>query len=99
MKPATRITNRREFVKITAAAMAGLSFAASSALAAEESKPGRKFTICLSCRMIGVAGGANQLLKWASQYDFESIEPPESILSAYGQTGRIHGEATIYEVL
>jgi len=82
MKPGTRTTNRREFVRISALGMAGLSFAAGWASAAQERKPARKFTICLSCRMIGVAGGANQVLKWAGQYGFESIEPPQSILSS-----------------
>lgn len=79
--------NRRHFLTTTAAGMASLGFATSLASAANEPKTKRKFTLCLSCGMIGVPGDAHQILNWASQLGFESIEPETSFLASLSDTG------------
>jgi sugar phosphate isomerase/epimerase len=61
--------------------MASLGFAIPLASVAGEPKPKRKFTLCLACGMIGVSGDARQVLNWASQFGFESIEPATSFLA------------------
>lgn len=78
--------NRRDFIKTTAAGMASLGLAIHAASAADASKPKRQFQLCLSCGMIGVSGDPHQTLKWASQFGFESIEPPTSFLAKLSDT-------------
>jgi len=80
MNALLRNCSRREFLSTTAAGLAGFAFAASVAPAAE-SMPQRKFTLCLACGMIGVSGDPHQVVNWASQFGFESIEPPASFLA------------------
>jgi sugar phosphate isomerase/epimerase len=72
---------RRHFIKTTAAGVASLGFATSLISAADEPKPKRKFTLCLAGGMIGVSGDARQVLQWAGQFGFESIEPATSFLA------------------
>ncbi len=67
--------------------MASLGFAAPLASAVEERKSKRKFTLCLSCGMIGVSGDARQALNWAGQFGFESLEPATSFLATLSDTG------------
>jgi sugar phosphate isomerase/epimerase len=71
--------NRRNFIRTSSAALAGLSFA--TLAPAQEPKSKRKFTLCLACGLIGVSGDAHQVLNWATQFGFESIEPPTSFLA------------------
>jgi sugar phosphate isomerase/epimerase len=71
--------DRREFIKTTVAGVASLGVGKSLASAADA--PKRKFTLCLACGMIGVSGDARQVLHWASQFGFESIEPATSFLA------------------
>lgn len=71
--------NRRDFIKTASAGLAGFSFATD--LTADEPKPKRQFTLCLACGMIGVSGDPRQVIGWASQFGFESIEPPTSFLA------------------
>jgi sugar phosphate isomerase/epimerase len=73
--------NRREFVKTTSlASLAGLELGAFPSPAADESKPTRKFTLCLACGPIGVPDDPRKLLAWASQFGFEAIEPSAPFL-------------------
>ena len=65
-------------MQTSATALAGLSLAPTPAVA--QVKPKRKFTLCLACGMIGVSGEARKVMGWASQFGFESIEPPTSFL-------------------
>jgi sugar phosphate isomerase/epimerase len=81
MKTGVPALPRRAFVKATAAGVACLGFGRSLALSADAPKPGRKFTLCLACGMIGVSGDARQVLQWASQFGFESIEPATAFLA------------------
>jgi len=71
--------NRRDFIMTSMAGMAGLGVG--PVVAGEERKAGRRFTLCLACGMIGVSADPRQLLDWASQHGFESIEPPSSFLA------------------
>jgi sugar phosphate isomerase/epimerase len=73
--------NRREFVQTTVAGLASFGLATSLTSAAEPSKLRRKFTLCLAGGLIGVSGNEQQMLQWAAQYGFESIEPPTSFLA------------------
>jgi sugar phosphate isomerase/epimerase len=79
----TRLQNltRRDFIKTTAAGVASLGLTAGTAPAADPPTTKRRFTLCLSLGMIGVSGNAQQLVDWAAQYGFESIEPPTSHLA------------------
>jgi sugar phosphate isomerase/epimerase len=72
--------NRREFINKSAAGVTGLCLA--TALAGNEPKPRRKFTLCLSCGLIGVPADPHKVIGWAGQYGFESVEPPTSFLAA-----------------
>lgn len=78
--------NRRDFLKTTAAGIAGVGLATGVAVAAEEPKPKRQFTLCLAGGMIGVSGDPHQVVRWAGQFGFESIEPPTSILAKLSDT-------------
>ncbi|MGA2497390.1 MAG: sugar phosphate isomerase/epimerase family protein [Tepidisphaeraceae bacterium] len=70
--------NRRDVLKTTVTAgLAGIALAAN---AAEESRPKRKFTLCLACGLIGVPGNPRKEIAWASQFGFESIEPSAGFL-------------------
>ena len=80
MNTTAHTMHRRDFLKTSAAGLAGLGFATSLAAAAEP-KPKRKFTLCLAGGMIGVSGDARKVISWASQFGFESIEPPTSFLA------------------
>lgn len=71
--------DRRVFLKTTAAGIAGLGMLGSSALA-EEGRPKRKFTMALSCGMIGVRADARESIALAQQYGFEAVEPPVGLL-------------------
>jgi sugar phosphate isomerase/epimerase len=72
---------RRQFLKTTATGLASLGLAPHLASAAADPKPKRQFTLCLACGMIGVPGDARQVLKWAGQFGFESVEPATSFLA------------------
>ena len=80
MNTTAHTMHRRDFLKTSAAGLAGLGFATSLAAAAEP-KLKRKFTLCLAGGMIGVSGDARKVISWASQFGFESIEPPTSFLA------------------
>lgn len=69
---------RRGVLKSTIAA--GLAGIALAATAADEPKPRRKFTLCLSCGLIGVPGNPRKEIDWATQFGFESIEPSAGFL-------------------
>lgn len=79
MNGCTHAMNRRDFIRTSAAGLAGLSFTAS--LAAAGLNPNRKFTLCLACGLIGVPADPRKLLGWASEFGFESVEPPASFLA------------------
>ncbi len=75
--------------------MAGMAgFGVGPVVAGEERKPGRRFTLCLACGMIGVSADPRQLLEWASQHGFESIEPPSAFLAGASDAalGEYRGE-------
>ncbi|HOX01245.1 MAG TPA: sugar phosphate isomerase/epimerase family protein [Candidatus Paceibacterota bacterium] len=71
--------NRRDFIRTTTAGLAGLRIGSTRAVG--EPKRKRQFTLCLACGMIGVPANPRKLIGWASQYGFESIEPPASFLA------------------
>src|SRR5215471_17179974 len=77
--------NRRQFIVTSAAGLAGLSFAA--ARAAGEARAKRQFTLCLACGLLGISCDPRKLLGWASQFGFESVEPPTSFLATLPQAG------------
>jgi sugar phosphate isomerase/epimerase len=73
--------NRRSFVKTAALTLGSLGLAALPGRAAEEAPAKRKFTICLSCGSIGVAGDPRKEIEWAARYGFEALEPSSQFLS------------------
>jgi sugar phosphate isomerase/epimerase len=72
-------TDRREFLKASVAAAAGVGLAA--AAAADEPAPRRKFTICLACGPVYVPDDPPNAIDRARQFGFESIEPSYSFLA------------------
>jgi len=76
--------DRRSFLKTST--LAGFGLAASFARAAETPGPGRKFTIALSCGMIGVRGDPRKEIEWAAQFGFEAIEPSAAFLGKLADT-------------
>jgi sugar phosphate isomerase/epimerase len=76
--------NRRQFIVTAAAGLAGLNFAATRAVG--EARAKRQFTLCLACGLIGVSCDPRKLPGWASQFGFESVEPPISFLASLPQT-------------
>ncbi|MBN2505708.1 MAG: sugar phosphate isomerase/epimerase [Verrucomicrobia bacterium] len=77
--------NRRTFIKTSCVGLAGLGVA--PAMAADDPKPKRRFTLCLACGMIGVSADPRKLIGWASRHGFESIEPPMSFLAGLSDAG------------
>lgn len=74
--------DRREFLRTTVAlslAGAGLSALESPAAAGEGRK--RKFTMDLSCGMIGVRADQREAIRLADRYGFESVAPDDGFLS------------------
>jgi len=71
---------RRNFIQTTTAGLATLGLGIPGSQAADSLKPKRKFSLCLSFRLLGVPGDEHQLLDWAAKYGFESIEPAMSFL-------------------
>jgi sugar phosphate isomerase/epimerase len=68
--------DRRQFLGTAAAGML-----ATTALA-EESRPRRKFTMCLSCGAIGVSADPRKAIELAHRFGFESVEPSPGFLAS-----------------
>ena len=79
--------NRRAFLySASAASLAGVALSSWSraAAAADEGQKSantkRKFTMCLSCGMLGVRAEPRETIALAAQFGFESVEPPVGLL-------------------
>ncbi len=73
--------DRRRFLKTSAAlSLAGAGFSALEASAAGAERK-RKFTMDLSCGMIGVRADGRQAIRLAQQYGFESVAPDAGFLA------------------
>lgn len=66
-------STRRRFLQ-TAAALAGATVSRHVPAFAADA-PKRKFTMDLSCGMIGVKAGLREANQWAKEYGFESVSP------------------------
>ena len=80
--------NRRAFLySASAASLAGVALSnwSRAAAAADEGQKNatnakRKFTLCLSCGMLGVRAEPRETIDLAAQFGFESVEPPVGLL-------------------
>ena len=73
--------DRRRFLKTsTALSLAGAGFSALEASAAGAQRK-RKFTMDLSCGMIGVRADGREAIRLARQYGFESVAPDAGFLA------------------
>jgi sugar phosphate isomerase/epimerase len=66
---------RRTFLHATAAGLGASVAARASTLLAAESRPPRKFTMALACRMVGVRAEPREAIDLAHRYGFEAVEP------------------------
>jgi sugar phosphate isomerase/epimerase len=73
--------NRREFLSQSLAAAAAASLATRAIAADAESRPARKFTICLAYGVIGLPDQPAKSIERARQFGFESIEPSPTFLA------------------
>lgn len=82
--------NRRRFLsRVSAMGLGGLALSnlARVAPAAEDdSGKRRKFTMCLSCGMLGVRAEPRETIALAQQFGFESVEPPVGMLLKLSDT-------------
>lgn len=70
--------SRRDFLKTSAAGLAGLgALSLTGHAAAADSK--RKFTLDLRCGAIGVNADLRKSIEYAHQFGFESVEPPGAV--------------------
>jgi sugar phosphate isomerase/epimerase len=70
---------RRNFLRSTAAALAGTALARAAA-AAEEAKRARLMTIDLTCGSIGVGASQKEAIELAKRHGFESVAPDAGFL-------------------
>ncbi len=73
--------NRRSFFQVTAAGLGASAVAQASALLAAEPGPKRRFTMALSCGMIGVRATPREAIELAHRYGFEAVEPSARFLA------------------
>jgi sugar phosphate isomerase/epimerase len=78
----TTMLSRRSFVQVTAAGLGATAVAHASALLAAEPWPNRKFTMALSCGMVGVRATPREAIELAHRYGFEAVEPTARFLAA-----------------
>src|SRR5208283_1483291 len=76
------ILSRRSFFQATAAGLGATAVAQASALRAAEPWPSRKFTMALSCGMVGVKAAPREAIDLARSYGFEAVEPSAAFLAA-----------------
>src|SRR5260221_14246469 len=72
---------RREFLNYWLAAAAEAGLCKVSLAAEAESRPARKFTICLAYGVIGLPDNPAKSIERATQFGFESIEPSPTFLA------------------
>jgi sugar phosphate isomerase/epimerase len=77
----TSTFNRRSFLHVTGAGLGASASARASALFAAEPRPKRKFTMALSCGMIGVRATPREAIELAGRYGFEAVEPSAGFLA------------------
>lgn len=73
--------SRRSFLQVTAAGLGASAVAHASALLAAEPRPNRKFTMALSCGMVGVRATPREAIDLAHRYGFEAVEPSAGFLT------------------
>ena len=78
----TTMLSRRSFFQVTAAGLGASAVAHASALLAAEPWPNRKFTMALSCGMVGVRATPREAIELAHRYGFEAVEPSARFLAA-----------------
>ena len=74
--------SRRSFFQATAAGFAASAVAHASALLAAEPRPRRKFTMALSCGMVGVRATPREAIELAYRYGFEAVAPSARFLAS-----------------
>jgi sugar phosphate isomerase/epimerase len=73
--------SRRSFFQVTAAGLGVSAVAHASALLAAAPRPKRKFTMALSCGMVGVRAAPREAIELAHRYGFEAVEPSARFLA------------------
>jgi len=73
--------NRRSFFQVTAAGLGASAVAHASGLLAAEPRPNRKFTMALSCGMVGVRATPREEIELAHRYGFEAVAPSARFLA------------------
>lgn len=74
--------SRRSFLQVTAAGFGASAVAKTAALWAAEPRPKRKFTMALSCGMVGVRATPREAIELAHRYGFEAVEPSAGFLAS-----------------
>lgn len=77
----TAMLSRRSFFQVTAAGLGAFAVARASGLSAAAPRPNRKFTMALSCGMIGVRATPREAIDLAQRYGFEAVEPSARFLA------------------
>ena len=72
---------RRSFFQVTAAGLGASAVARASRLLADEPRPKRKFTMALSCGMVGVRATPREEIELAHRYGFEAVAPSARYLA------------------
>jgi sugar phosphate isomerase/epimerase len=73
--------NRRSFFQVTAAGLGAAAVAQASRLWADEPRPKRKFTMALSCSMVGVRATPREEIELAHRFGFEAVAPSARFLA------------------
>src|SRR5271167_2498381 len=76
------ILSRRSFFQVASVALGASAVLRSSALLAAEPWPNRKFTMALSCGMVGVKATPREAIELAHRYGFEAVDPSARFLAA-----------------
>ncbi len=75
------ILTRRSFFQLAAAGLGASAVARASRLLADEPRPKRKFTMALSCGMVGVRATPREEIELAARYGFEAVAPSARYLA------------------
>jgi len=76
------LLSRRSFLHVTAAGLGATAATHASALWAAGPSPTRKFTMALSCGMVGVRAAPREAIELAHRYGFEAVEPSAGFLAS-----------------
>lgn len=76
----TGFLDRRSFLRTTAGGLGASAVACGAAVWAADAPSKRKFTMALSCGMVGVRATPREAIELAHRYGFEAVEPSAGFL-------------------